>query len=500
MRRGCLQGLILMSGIFLSGCGSQYLVPTSESKVYINAGENISTCLSLYSLLDKYVKNSGISDEQVARIPGHPYLRVNRFLSSFRDEINNHETYVYWLNQLKALDEEARQLEITNLSDEVSRLTGININNGSELTSKINKCSSIMVNYAIEESNVKSDLQSSAHVPDNYSSVKRFIGLYPISSLFVLEGVKNLHSKFDTTFKQSQDELVTNGTLMKYVPNVPNINTQTKILDIDFKITSINLLNIPVLDNSQLQYLFERYAPIWEIDVVDDYDRLGKPYWGEANKIHIDVMQPKAYTYPSYTRFNGEVLLQLNYVIWFESRPVTGFFDLLGGHIDGITWRVTLESDGSPLIIDSMHNCGCYHMFFPSKKLHAKSIDAYEEPIFIPTKLQSMAKSDRFIIRLASGTHYIQHIRSGKLTDGGINYEFSDYDELRSLKYGTNKHRSMFGPDGLVRGTSRKEKWLFWPMGIVDPGAMRQRGHHATAFVGRRHFDEPYIFERYFSR
>jgi len=27
---------------------------------------------------------------------------------------------------------------------------------------------------------------------------------------------------------------------------------------------------------------------------------------------------------------------------------------------------------------------------------------------------------------------------------------------------------------------------------------MRQWGHHATAFVGRRHFDEPELLGRYF--
>jgi len=37
-----------------------------------------------------------------------------------------------------------------------------------------------------------------------------------------------------------------------------------------------------------------------------------------------------------------------------------------------------------------------------------------------------------------------------------------------------------------------------WPLGIPSAGAMRQWGHHATAFVGRRHFDEPFLIERYF--
>jgi hypothetical protein len=36
-------------------------------------------------------------------------------------------------------------------------------------------------------------------------------------------------------------------------------------------------------------------------------------------------------------------------------------------------------------------------------------------------------------------------------------------------------------------------------MGIANPGAMRQWGTHATAFVGRRHFDDADLFERRFA-
>jgi hypothetical protein len=41
---------------------------------------------------------------------------------------------------------------------------------------------------------------------------------------------------------------------------------------------------------------------------------------------------------------------------------------------------------------------------------------------------------------------------------------------------------------------------VLWPLGIPAPGAMRSRGHHATAFIGRRHFDDPDLIERYFVR
>jgi hypothetical protein len=50
----------------------------------------------------------------------------------------------------------------------------------------------------------------------------------------------------------------------------------------------------------------------------------------------------------------------------------------------------------------------------------------------------------------------------------------------------------------LIAGTERGERFLFWPMGIASPGAMRQAGTQATAFVGRRQFDDADIVEKRF--
>lgn len=72
-------------------------------------------------------------------------------------------------------------------------------------------------------------------------------------------------------------------------------------------------------------------------------------------------------------------------------------------------------------------------------------------------------------------------------------------DELRSLLRPGGGSASIFEPgDGLVAGTERPERFLFWPMGIASAGAMRQWGHHATAFVGRRHFDDADLLEKRF--
>ncbi|WP_417567869.1 hypothetical protein [Marinobacter sp.] len=47
-------------------------------------------------------------------------------------------------------------------------------------------------------------------------------------------------------------------------------------------------------------------------------------------------------------------------------------------------------------------------------------------------------------------------------------------------------------------GTARLERFLLWPTGVLSPGGMRQWGRHATAFIGKRHFDDPDLLNRYF--
>ena len=184
-----------------------------------------------------------------------------------------------------------------------------------------------------------------------------------------------------------------------------------------------------------------------------------------------------------------------------DRRPRAGAFDLLGGHLDGLTWRVTLDDDGSPLLYDTMHNCGCYHWFFPAPRLIARAEQAplADEGALIPAAAPTLNSAQRIVLRLETGTHFITGVSAGSAA-GGLNYRLADYDDLRRLPLPEGGSRSLFGPHGFVAGTERAERFVLWPMGIERPGAMRQWGHHATAFIGRRHFDEARLIERYFER
>ena len=101
-------------------------------------------------------------------------------------------------------------------------------------------------------------------------------------------------------------------------------------------------------------------------------------------------------------------------------------------------------------------------------------------------------------MRIAPGTHYLEEL-TVSTADCGAPYAWRDYDELRALADGDGRQRSVFDSAGFIAGTDRAESWLFWPMGIQRAGAMRQWGRHATAFVGRRHFDDARLMEQRFA-
>jgi hypothetical protein len=213
----------------------------------------------------------------------------------------------------------------------------------------------------------------------------------------------------------------------------------------------------------------------------------------------VNAAEPVVYFQLAHARYGEQVLLQLVYTIWFAERPARSATDLLSGRLDALVWRVTLAPDGEPLIHDSMHGCGCYHEFFPTPRARPRPApDALEEWAFIPQSLPRFGEGERALLHIASGTHYLERVSLVRGTDSLTRYVMRGYDELRSLNDFSGGQRSAFGPDGLIAGTERRERFVFWPMGIASPGAMRQWGRHATAFVGRRHFDDADLIERRF--
>jgi hypothetical protein len=334
-------------------------------------------------------------------------------------------------------------------------------------------------------------------VPDDYSVTSRVLGLYAITRIPFGWGIRQYQTEVRSTFERDLP-LPPGVRLLRSSPPTPE-TTREAVASIIARASS-NPLGIPEISDRDLEALYAAYAPQLEIEVAGDYDRFGALYWKDGVTVPaVDSSTPRVYRQSAWTRYRGRTLLQLVYTIWFSERPVAAGGDILAGPLDGVTWRVTLAPDGEPLVYDTIHPCGCYHMFFPTPRASpVSSADDDVEFMFSPQALPRIEAGQHARLRIATGTHYVERVSAVSRAEESTVYRFAEYDELRSLPRPEGGRASVFAADGLIAGTERPERFLFWPMGIASAGSMRQWGRHATAFVGRRHFDDPDLLEKRF--
>jgi len=455
-------------------------------------------CLEDLAAIDHAVADAGVRDAQAAVVRGFPYLRVNRFLASYRHVRMDHAALEQWAGRMQALDREGRLLELANLPPRAQEALQQRLPAGQSMQQLLRRCEQRLWRADAARPEVLRRLRKRAVVADEYRTGWRVAGLYSLTSVFVNAGTHRLHKKTRKVFALALDRLVVRGRLIRYLPPAAPPLTAAEVGRLLIQ-AARNPLRIPQPAGDTLERLFASFAPVWEVDTVSGADRIGHPVRNQQKIPRVETDRAVVYRQLSHTRYAGQVLVQLNYVIWFPRRPRGGPFDLLGGHMDGITWRVTLAMDGRPLLYDSIHNCGCYQMSFPMPGLRLRRDVSghYDEPPLVPQQAPVLSQGQRLVIRVAAGTHYLQHLY-GAQPGTGVPYALRSYSLLRSLPRPDGTKRSLFGRHGIVAGTRRRERWLLWTMGVPAPGAMRQWGHHAITFVGRRHMDDADVIARYF--
>jgi len=478
--------------LFSAGCAT-IPVPTES----IRTGETgpLGSCADFFRLLDKRIEESEVLDPGVFRVKGYPYLRVNRFLSSFREEVEDEAAFAVWVDRLQALDQEARQYEIANLPDS----TGVTLESlidRDELNNRTVNCGDLLKVADFRDSQHREALRKSASAPDDYITLRKVFGIYPLTSLFISHRVSKWHAE---VHKRFSIEPPVDWRTIRYVmdqkidvSSVPQIPVSAKR----------DALGIPIYTPEEREALFRMYAPIWEIRIQGDYDRIGAPIWTNKGVLDVDTDEPITYTLLSFTRFGKEILTQLNYIIWFPSRPKESALDIYGGLLDGVNYRVTLDNDGKPLLYETVHNCGCYYKAYPTKRLQVREKIDYAEPPLI-LGAPDLDPSKHFMtLAMESRTHFVQHLYpvSREPQPAVTVYSFADYGQLRSLSYSKDDRKSMFRQDGIAPGSERLERFILWPTGVLSPGGMRQWGRHAVAFLGKRQFDDPFFMDKMYTR
>ncbi len=483
--RRAIASLMLAGG--LQACAEWRAIPPATSQE--------AACARFFGQMDETVAGRGVADAGAARVEGFPFLRVNRFLASFADPELRGAAYLFWLERLRQLDETARLLEWRNLPPDAAARLQAYAPSGLSGREAVAVCGRLLAGQYPLSTAGRSRLLAQATVPDAYSDWLRALGLYALTRWGIVEGVYRLHREQRSPFIFPHPDLPAEGHLLRYAPPAATPRLEASKADEILSQAAANPLGIPEPSADTLDQLFAMFAPVWEIDTRSDADRIGSARLGQDGKAYIDLAQPAVYRQVSYARLGQQVLLQLNYLIWFPARPPAGALDIYAGRFDGLIWRVSLSADGTPLAYDSIHPCGCYYQIFPAAGWRAVQPQDGSEPIVAPTAIPRLKPGEQLVVRLSARTHFIQAVAVEKDTQAHSLYAWLDYDGLRSLPLADGRRRSLFGPDGLVAGSERPERFLFWPMGIASAGAMRQSGNHAIAFLGRRHFDDPRLLE-----
>ena len=125
----------------------------------------------------------------------------------------------------------------------------------------------------------RAQLLEIARVADDYSVAKRVIGLYPFTSLPFKAGVRNLHESIQADFSRSLESLSVKGRLSRYRPAPEYAPMTVEAVRVLLENAGRKPQGIPNLSAVDRQRLFETFAPVYEIDIVSDDDRIGMPVW-----------------------------------------------------------------------------------------------------------------------------------------------------------------------------------------------------------------------------
>jgi hypothetical protein len=455
----------------------------------------IQQCATWFANLDAAVDQAGVRDAETYPVPGFPHLRVNRFLASFRDNVrSNGAAFATWEGDMRQLDARARSYEISNLPQ--SALAQLGVADRAAASAATDRCAGVMVQLDTADATRRAKLIEQAQVPDDYADWKRAVGLYPLVKLPFYQFAKGWQSEAETMFQQAAAGNAEQHNLLRYRPASPPIDL-AGVARI-FSAAKTDALGVPQFSAHDSDALLAAFAPVYEIDTTDTYDLPGALHWGNSETPQVDGTHPTVYSRIAFTRFHGRTLAQMVYLVWFSERPEASWTDWVAGKLDGLIFRVTLDTNGKPLVYDTIHPCGCYHMFFPTAAATpVPPPNEGEEWAFIPRSAPAIELPQRIVVRLTSRSHYVTDIRADNAPGAGAPYAIVDDSVLRILPTATGT-KSIFGPTGIVPGTQRSERMFTWPLGIEDAGAMREWGRHATALVGRRHFDDADLIEKRF--
>jgi len=285
-------------------------------------------CTQWFASLDETVDRAGARDAGSYRIPGFPYLRADRFLASFRNEVRDDPAaFAVWVDRLKQLDATARSYELRNLPPHFR--ASLAVPDSSAAMAKT-KCAAELSLTDLATTSQKEALVARAAVPDDYIERNRILGLYPLATLPFSIGITRWQNETVAMFWRAAAGDAEGGSVIRYEPGgKPAGAPQIRAI---FAKTPADRLGIPQFSTEDRELLFRAFAAIFEISTLGEYDRFGPLAWGPGRRRRsMSPAQRFIGALPSHATTNG---------CWLSWSTRSGF-PSGQGRVRSICWGVS---------------------------------------------------------------------------------------------------------------------------------------------------------------
>lgn len=236
--------------------------------------------------------------------------------------------------------------------------------------------------------------------------------------------------------------------------------------------------------------LLARYAPIIAPQQTAlEYNRIGRAAArfddGGRQEIYINSDQPVFYTQEQrFTAVSGQRYLNLIYRFHFTEVPQP---HLTAGKNGGLFVIVTLNEQEQPLLITTVHSCGCYLAMVPTRYLdraaYPEGWDLDQQSVYgetLPGRLDYPALFDtelRPLITLRSATHRVMGVGFATLDsyrDEGVELLLQPMAALDQLPL-ADGHTSFFNQSGYVKGAFKPWELLLMSWWSLDLNVGRDK-------------------------
>lgn len=477
--------------VWLAGIGCTAAPPPKPTLVEITGFyKELKSCRDRYAEIDARIDAAGVRDTAFHRVPGFPYLRTDRLTASFRDDTEDFGVLNGWIRRMREFDQEAREFEYQNL--------GLSQQEAAILRFEFLNCGRGLAGLELENPDNVALVKQLAVPPDDYSDKARTWGFYALTKPLLRADIADHERLVRAEFAKPAEALLDNTPAVRWqVAEVEDLTLIPKSMYDSYP----DEFGLPGFVDSTWRALAEANAP--QVLTTADATRrqLGAPMW-TAQGLDVDTTKPEVNYQIGFTRLGPLNLVQVNYFFWFRTPNAASGT----APVDGLVWRVTLDDHLKPLAYESLRASGRDHFWFPvqqrlARKPASAAAPADEQPAFFP---QDGLAPPQALLMLDAVHGGVRRVGAAG-TEVSIGspatprqYTLKRYEDLYTLPLPSGGTRSPFQLDGLIAGTESDAPGWRLASGITRPGSLRHLSHLPMDYIGRRHFDEPFLMQSAF--